>query len=148
MYRGNPIWVVTANASRARIWAADKPASGLSLVREMEAPEARMHERELTTDLPGRAFDSGGQGRHAMEQEVSPKEEAARRFARELGEQLAEAAREGAFDKLYLIAAPSFLGMLREHAREGLNGREIVEVDKDYTTLEGQELRQRLPEYL
>ena len=152
MYRGNPIWVVTANASRARIWTAEKPAAPLRPVREMDAPEARMHERELTTDLPGRAFDSKGQGRHVMEQEVGPKQAAARRFAKDLAQTLAAEARRQAFDKLYLIAAPSFLGLLREELREearaALNGAEVVEVDKDYTALEAAGLRERLPEYL
>ncbi len=148
MYRGQPIWIVTANASRARIWAAETPAAPLHLVRELEAPEARMHERELTSDLPGRAFDSMGQGRHAMEQEVGPKQAAAQRFARQLTETLAAGARRPGFDKLYLLAAPSFLGLLREQARDKLNGCEVVEMDRDYTSLDGEELRKRLPEYL
>jgi len=58
MYQGKPIWVLAADASRAKIWAASTPSSSLELVHEIESPEGRMHERDLTSDLPGRAFDS------------------------------------------------------------------------------------------
>jgi len=148
MYQGKPIWVLTADASRAKIWAAPTPSSPLELVREMESPEGRMHERDLTSDLPGRAFDSSGSGRHTMEQEVSPKKEAAIRFSHELAGALAEACKQSAFGKIYLAAAPSFLGLLRGCCKEILKQCDVVEVDKDYATMAAGELRSHLPEYL
>jgi len=146
MYRGQPIGVLVADAGAAVLYAADKPVSGLKELQRFDNPDGRAHERDLTSDLPGRAFDSAGQGRHAMEQQVSPKEEAAVRFAAELAD--AVAARANRFDKLYLIAAPAFLGRLRQALGGRLNGLPTVEIDKDYTTLDARALRERLPEYL
>ncbi len=148
MYQGKSIWVLAADASRAKIWAASTPSSPLELVREMASPEGRMHERDLTSDLPGRAFDSSGTGRHAMEQEVGPKKEAAIRFSRELADVLTQAYNQSAFNKIYLTAAPSFLGLLRGCCKETLKQCDVIEVDKDYTAMATSELRSRLPEYL
>ncbi len=148
MYHGKSIWVVTADAGRVKIWTVRTPSSPLELVREMESPEGRMHERDLTSDLPGRVFDSKGSGRHAMEQEVSPKKEAAIRFSHELAAVLAEAHNHSAFDKIYLAAAPSFLGLLRDCCKETLKQCDVIELDKDYVALAASELRSRLPEYL
>jgi len=148
MYHGKPIWVLTADASRAKIWTASTPSSPLELIREMESPEGRMHERDLTSDLPGRAFDSSGSGRHTMEQEVGPKKEAAIRFSHELAAVLAQACNQSAFDKIYLVAAPSFLGLLRDCCKGTLKSYDVVEVDKDYAAMGASELRSHLPEYL
>lgn len=148
MYQGKSIWVLAADASRAKIWMASTPSSPLELVREMESPEGRMHERDLTSDFPGRAFDSSGSGRHAMEQEVGPKKAAAIRFSHELAGVLAQACNQSVFNKIYLAAAPSFLGLLRDCCKETLKQCDVIEVDKDYAAMEACELRSRLPEYL
>ncbi len=146
MYRGKPIRVLAADAGGARLYEAQTPAAALTLLRVFDNPEGKAHERELTSDLPGRAFDSGGQGRHAMEQQVSPKQEAAIRFAGELADALA--AEADRYDKLYLAAPPAFLGLLRQKLNGRLNGKALVEVDKDYAALDARALRERLPEYL
>jgi len=148
MYQGKPIWILAADASRAKIWMASTPSSPLELIHEMASPEGRMHERDLTSDLPGRAFDSSGTGRHTMEQEVGPKKEAVIRFSHELAVVLAQACNRSAFNKLYLMAAPSFLGLLRNCCKETLKQCNVIEVDKDYAAMEACELRSRLPEYL
>jgi len=148
MYHGKPVWVLTADASRAKIWAARTPSSPLELVREMESPEGRMHDRDLTSDLPGRAFDGSGSGRHIMEQEVGPKKEAAIRFSHKVADVLAEACRQSSFGRIYLAAAPSFLGLLRDSCKETLKQCDVIEVDKGYVTMAASELRSRLPEYL
>ncbi len=146
MYRGKPIRVLAADAGGARLYQAEKPVAELALLRAFDNPDGRAHERELTSDLPGRAFDSGGQGRHAMEQQVSPKQEAAIRFAGELADALAS--ESDRYDKLYLVAPPAFLGLLRQKLNGRLNGKEIIEVDKDYAALDARALRARLPEFL
>jgi len=148
MYQGRPIWVLAADAARAKIWAASTPSSTLELVREIESPEGRMHDRDLTSDLPGRAFDGTGSGRHSMEQEVDPKKEAAIRFSRELAHVLAYAVDRASFDRIYLAAPPAFLGMLRDDCKNTLKQCDVVEVSKDYTAMAGGELRAHLPDYL
>lgn len=68
------IWVVVADSSKARILMAEKPGVGLAEIDALEHPEGHFHERELTSDLPGRVFDRRGEGRHAVGSGVDPKQ--------------------------------------------------------------------------
>ena len=142
------IWVLVADSSRARIFAADTPKGPLQELETLAHPQSRLHERDLTTDLPGRTFDSAGQGRHAMEQKTSPKHEEAISFARQISEQLDSARIAGKFGKLMLVAAPAFLGLLREHLSAETMKQVTAQLDKDFTTLDAAALRNRLPERL
>ncbi|MDX8410589.1 MAG: host attachment protein [Mariprofundaceae bacterium] len=141
-------WVLAADSSRARLYAADKPNSPLSELKAFEHPEGRMHEQELTSDLPGRAFDSGGMGRHAMGQSVGPKQQEALNFARSLVGCLESSHRKGHFSELYVLAPPAFLGLLREYYSSSLNAAVKQEVGKNVSMLAAQEVRTHLPEYL
>ncbi|RMG91453.1 MAG: host attachment protein [Zetaproteobacteria bacterium] len=146
MYHGKPIWVLAANAGFAKLWTAASPSADLEEFKVFENPEARLHERDLTSDLPGRAFDSAGEGRHAMEQQVSPKKEIAIRFAQEIARYLIK--NRDAMEKLYVAAGPEFLGLLRQSLNGNWDDDRLVEFSKDYTGLDGRALRSRLPDYL
>jgi len=141
-------WVVAANASRARIFAADKPAGALSEVQDLTHPASRLHDQEITSDLPGRSFDSGGPGRHAMQQGHDPSEQEAIRFAQELSETLETARAEGRFQRLYVIASPSFLGELRHYIHSPTRHVIVQEIDKDLTSQRAEAIREHLPERL
>jgi len=143
-----PIWILAANSSVACIYEAERARGGLHEVLRLEHPQARMHEQEMTSDLPGRAFDSGGEGRHVMGQQVEPKKEEAIRFARHIGEELEKAYCKGRFGRLYVAASPPFLGLLRQHYSNGVAAVLVDEMGKDLTQLRPDELRSRLPEYL
>ncbi|NIQ13732.1 MAG: host attachment protein, partial [Candidatus Dadabacteria bacterium] len=68
--------------SRARIFALDNISSPLQELADMQHTESRLHERDLTSDRPGRTFDSRGAGRHAKEPEISTKKHEAVNFAK------------------------------------------------------------------
>jgi protein required for attachment to host cells len=138
-------WILLANSSRARVCESDGPKLPLREVADFTHPESRMHEQELTSDLPGRAFDSGGEGRHAMGQSVEPKQQHAIQFAKEIADYLEAARNEAAFSRLYVIAAPAFLGLLRQHYSASLASLVTGEVDKDLTSLNLNEVEQYLP---
>ena len=106
-------WFVVADSSRARIFSYNGVKAELSELDDLSHPESRLHESELTADLPGRSFDSAGQGRHAMEQPVSAKEQEARSFATQIAAYLDKACNENRLESLIVIAAPEFLGHLR-----------------------------------
>ena len=55
---------------------------------------------------------------------------------------------ENAFERLVVVAAPTFLGLLRAHFNAPLSSLLSLEIDKDYTALRPEELRTRLPERL
>jgi protein required for attachment to host cells len=141
-------WVLAADSSHAKIFQADNRATPLVLIEELEHPEARLKNSDFYTDGAGRSFDSGGMGRHAMEPEVDAKSEEARRFARELCEKLRQAALDNRYEKLYVIAAPAFLGILRDCQDDRVKSRVAGEIAKDVTRQAAQEIRAKLPDFL
>ena len=141
-------WVVVADARHARIFSADKSHSPLVELEDLTHPEARLHERDFSSDRPGRAFDTTGMGRHAMGKEVPPKKHELGRFARELCDRLNNARATGAFEKLYIVAAPAFLGTLR-NCMDSVTQKFIAgEIDKNLTTHPPEEIRRHLPQFL
>ena len=141
-------WVVVADSSTARILMAENPATGLAEIDCLEHPEGRLHEQELTSDLPGRAFDSGGEGRHAMGSPVEPKKQEAIKFAKLVAEYLESGRTTGSFSKLYVIAPPAFLGQLRNHFSSSLQRIVQGTIDKNLVTQDETAIRAQLPDYL
>lgn len=142
------IWIVSANSSKATLFTADTPIAPLAELTTFENPDARIKQKDLVSDRPGRSFDSHGEGRHAMEVKVDPKEQELIRFAKSIADWLEQERVKNAFERLILVAAPAFLGLLRAHLSAPLDTLVTLEVDKDYTALRPEELRSRLPERL
>lgn len=127
-------WIVVADSSRARIFAAEQKHAPFQEISDPVHPASRLRGRELGTDAPGRAFDSAGQGRHAMgskEQTHNTEEEA---FARELADVLASAKYEKQYKRLYLVAPPTFLGHLREAMSDDVKTSVVKELNKELAT--------------
>lgn len=138
-------WFVVANSTRARVIAITGRQGQPTEIAAWVHPESRLHEQELTSDLPGRSFDSHGQGRHAVSARTSPKELEARHFAREIVERLDKARGDRVFDRLVLVAPPQFLGLLRKNLSAPMTKLIAAEVAKDLTTLEATRITKYLP---
>lgn len=142
------IWVLVAESSRAKLYEMAAARAPLAEIHEFSHPESRQHDQELTTDLPGRSFDSKGQGRHAMEANMSPKEHEARVFARQIGQYLEEGRVKKRFRDLIIISAPAFLGLLRKNLSDATNQCVIQEIDKNLVQHDPADIRAHLPERL
>jgi protein required for attachment to host cells len=141
------IWVVVSDTTRARIFNAPKGKGPLTELAALSHPEGRLHEGDLVSDRSGRDRNSGS-GSHDMGHEVSAKEEEADRFASYVCEELEAARVKGDFLKLYLVAAPQFLGLLRKHKSSGLDKLVVEEISKNLAGHSPEEIRKALPEYL
>ena len=109
-------WIVVAESSRARIFSVESRTAPLKEIDDMVNEASRLHTDELVSDVPGRTFDSHGQGgRHAMEPRVEPKKLETIHFAHDLSERLENARRVGDYNDLVLISSPGFLGMLKQN---------------------------------
>ncbi len=137
------IWVLTADASRARVFEARTPKAPLVELSDFVEPEARAKGHDVVADRPGMIV-GGKSKRHSLEDPTPVQEAAAREFARLLAERLDKARVEGRFDRLAIAAAPKFLGMLREAMPEPLRDKVDEEVDKDLVELDAGELRERI----
>ncbi len=141
-------WIVVADSSAARIFAADEPVGPIKEIESITHPEGRMLARELTSDLPGRAFDSAGHGRHTMESEVGPRQQAAIEFASFLAKRLEKARVQRDFEHMILVSPPDFLGLMRKALGADLQRLVVLELDRNLVKLSPKELRERLPEKL
>ena len=142
------VWVVVADKARARIFFAASPNAALEEKEVFLNPEDRVPERDLVTDRPGRAHSSVGNQRSGMSGEVDAKTHEAQMFAKEVAERLAKARANAEFDRLVLVAAPAFLGMLREKLDSQVLRCVTLTLDKDLSHLGARELREHLPKQL
>jgi protein required for attachment to host cells len=138
-------WIVVADSARARIFTPAAQGRALEQVQELLHPSSRAHERELTTDRPGRSFDSDGPGRHAMSECVSPKEHEAWKLCKELADEIETARAQGRFDRLVLVAAPAFLGELRKTLSDQTARIVVEELDKNLAQMDTQDIVKHLP---
>jgi len=141
-------WVVVAASASARLFSMAGPLSSLEEIETLDHPEGRKPAGEIDADRPGRSFASAGKRRHAMEREVDPKKQAIITFARGVVGRLETARAQGELERLVLVAAPEFLGLLREHL--SAETKRIVENEfaLNITGMPAEDIRAHLPEKL
>ncbi|MBK1720986.1 host attachment protein [Thiocystis violacea] len=142
-----PTWILVADNSRARIFSAEKATGPITEISSMTFPEGRLHEGDLITDKGGRS-QTPGAGVHGVNGEDAHKQENADRFASLLCEDLEAARNQGRFRKLYIMAAPALLGLLRKHQSSSLRQMVAGELDKNLTTQPPEAIRKHLPDFL
>ena len=117
------------------------------IFRELEDltnPDARLHEQELMSDRQGRTYDSRGNNRHAMELKTGPAKQVAIRFAKDICKQLEYHRNE--YEKLVLVAPPTFLGLLRENLPATLAKRVVRDIDKELVQKKPEDIEKYLRE--
>jgi len=139
--------IVVADQSRARIFKTETASAPLIEIEALTHSEARLHDRELTSDLPGRIKGSGHIG-HAFEQATDPKQHEIDLFAHRLAHYLEDAQNNQQFNQLLIIAEPSLLGYLRGCLPERIKKAICFELAKNITSLSPEQIRLYLPDYL
>jgi len=107
-------WVVVADEFQAHFYTRESK-SGLMVQQEtLQNESARQKLGDLISDRGGRSFDSLGSGRHAYDEEKSnAKTHSYAVFAKKIAERVRAGHQNQKFVKLAIIAAPRFLGVLR-----------------------------------
>lgn len=141
-------WVLVANQSQARLFEADKRAGELHELEALIHPESRLKGRDLESDAPGRTFDSGGEGRHAMGNSSELHRLNGRKFAREIAHALEQGRAAGRYEKLYIVAEPQMIGGLREALKAPTRAAIAGETGKNLVGCEVEEIRAQLPDWL
>ncbi len=141
-------WIVVADSAHARLFTADTPTAPLTELEDLLHIQSRMHDRDLVTDGPGKHSNDAGAGHHGYEPKLPPSEEEAIRFAKELAQALYKAFHEKRFEQLIIVAAPKFLGHLRNALDKNLQKVISLEVAKDLVPETPEAIRKHLPEYL
>ena len=124
-------WILIADRGRARVFSRDLYLDKWSKVASFDFPEGRLREGETRTDRPSSI--SVGDGRSAPEPHSDFRHTTAANFSRELVDYLEKGRQAKAFDLLWILAPPLFLGELRDHLPNTLRSLVRREWPKDLT---------------
>jgi protein required for attachment to host cells len=140
------VWVLAANLTRARLFLLDDDGSSMTEVESFANPEGRSAERAVTTSPPPTVHESAAPARHSIEPHTSLREKQAQQFAHLINEELKRKLLAGDFDRLVVIAAPHFLGVLRKKFDKGILASIDKEIAHDFTLMKADEISERLKE--
>lgn len=130
--RKNAHWIVVADESRAIVYGREFRRSPINELFVLDNAVAREKTADMITDKGGRSFDSHGHGRHTMAKEdTGPKQQQASVFAKDIVASVVHAQRNGDCRDFGLIAAPAFLGKLRDAISVAKNVDPEFEIDKN-----------------
>jgi protein required for attachment to host cells len=135
-------WILLADAASARLYESLGP-NRWSLLREFSHLQSRLRPSATGRDKPGRVKQSAG-SRAALEPPTPRKKVEADRFARELVQVLDAGVVQDAYERLVLVAPPSFLGVLRDKLPPRVRARLKDVIEKDYLHLDPPKLRERV----
>jgi protein required for attachment to host cells len=144
-------WIVSANASRARIFSQAGSSAGLEEIESMVNAGARLRTSESESDKIGPT--SAGKSIHntgnatpnkAFEPHQTPVEHQSELFARSVAEALLKGQQQGRFRELCIVASPEFLGVLRQQLNPNVASAVRLEINKDYTQASPAELQEHI----
>jgi protein required for attachment to host cells len=156
-------WIISANAGRARFFSESDPQEPLQEIEDMVNEAARLRDIDINTDELGAT--SAGKSSHNIggneaagfahnakagapnkqyQPAQTPEQHETEKFAKDISNYLLEAHRDGRFQQLVLSASPQFLGALRANLDPQIKPLIKLEVNKDYTHSNAQELREQL----
>lgn len=138
-------WTLVADRTRARLFSSSRATEPLVEVRDFVNPDGRELAQELVTDRPSRMPGMVGRARGALEARTSPEEHAAEVFARGICTVLDRGLVDRECERLVLIAAPEFLGLLHGCASKRVHEAIAFELGKNLTFLAAEDIRPYLP---
>ncbi|MDH5472309.1 MAG: host attachment protein [Gammaproteobacteria bacterium] len=138
-------WVVVAESSRAKIFELKKKNTPLKELKDFLHPSSRLHEQQISSDLPGNTHDNHGYAGHKMTAQTTIKEQESMSFAKTIGQHIEKARSKGEFQQLILMSPPAFLGQLRKQLSRQTFKRIISEIDKNLVRHTPHDIRAHLP---
>ena len=140
------IRIVVADQAEAIFYDTPSLQAQPKEVAHISDPLAHQHDRDFSSDRPGRSYESFGSQRHAIARENDPRSREAIRFAKRISRRLDEARRKGEYDELIVVAGPPFLGLMRKEMSRPTRERVVHEIRKDLVHSPVESLRRHLPE--
>lgn len=138
-------WILVANAAHAALFAGR--GRSLRQLEEFGHPQSRKKVLDLVTDRNGR-YEATGNKHGAFAPTVEPKRVERARFARELADVLERGRMANRYQRLVLVAAPHFLGMLLGSLTPAVRARLSDTVKKDFTGVDAERLCARLARFI
>ena len=142
------ICIVVADSSKARILSAESGDGLLIDSSDYIHTESRLREQDLVADGSGSGNDSGGYGKHSMGHEKAAHQKQVDIFADELSGEIDKLRANSDLRRIYLIAAPKFLGLLRSSLNKQCTELLVGEVSKSLVNHSIEDIRSHLPKRL
>ncbi|HEV2229008.1 MAG TPA: host attachment protein [Steroidobacteraceae bacterium] len=147
------IRIVVANQAEAAFYDLESRTGEPKFTTRLTDPLAHLHDRDFKSDRPGRFSDHaapaggrrGATAHHGTGGERSPRKHEAALFAGRIAEQLEHARGNAEFDRLVVMAAPPFLGLLRKALSNALRVHVAAEVGKDLVSEPVASVRAHIP---
>lgn len=146
--KAGPAVVVAADSARARVFRAGTPDAPLEEVEALVNPEARLHEHDLVEDSAGRRGTRPTQAKRSALGGETAKRHRAEEFAAAVCERAGRQLRAAHARRLYLVAEPEFLGLLRRTLDRSLLRQVAGAVAKSVTGKPAGRIRAALPSRL
>lgn len=147
-------WIVTANAGRARFFSQQDLKEPLQEINGLINNAVRLRTMDTESDSLGQF--AGSKSRHGAgaatqpsgyDPHQSPAEHQTEVFARNVADFLLRARQEACYERLCIAASPEFLGVLRKVLDSNLQALVIAEINRDYTQLDANALKQKMHEH-
>jgi protein required for attachment to host cells len=137
-------WILAADSSKARIFKV-LPKNKLEELETLTHPESRLSDKDRGSDRPGRlSVDRGGERQHGLEPPTDPKRQEAINFSRIVATNLDKARSLQKYQELVIVAAPGFLGLLREQLSKQVEQCVVREIPKNISTLSPAEIQEHI----
>lgn len=136
-------WIVVAESAQARIFEASNRVAPLKEVASLIHPISRSKTHDIVTDKPGNTRDRYGHAQRTMDESNAQRHEH-EIFAREIADELEKGRSTAHYQDLVLIAAPSFLGTLRQSLGENTLKLMSRSIDKNLVEEDEETIREYL----
>jgi protein required for attachment to host cells len=143
--RTGPAFVIAADSVRARLFHAASPAAPLREVAAMINPESRLHEHDIVEDSAGRRGTGPTRAKRSAFGGETAKRHRAEEFAAAVCATARARMRQTRAARLYLVAEPEFLGLLRKRMDRALERHVAGAVAKSVTAQPAGRIRATLP---
>lgn len=133
------IWVVVANSNICRIYNYSKINKHIQLLKELNHPENKLKDIDLTSDKPGR-YQSSQSAHGAYSQATDPKEIKIDHFSKEVAQQLDHGRNLHEYKKLIIIISPHMYGLILNNINSHVKNLISHTFEKDLINLNQSEL--------
>ena len=139
------IWVAVANRSEMKLYLAEN-VDTLVEINTLTHYEGQKTTHELVSDKQG--YHRGTQTGDTMDEKTPTKIKEATAFANQITKVLENGIKTERIERIYLIASPEFLGILRQHLSPQVKDCIEKEIDKDVVHSTSKQIRDYLPPVL
>ncbi|MCH9610521.1 MAG: hypothetical protein SP1CHLAM42_05880 [Chlamydiales bacterium] len=141
------VWIVVANRTKVRVFRAENTHK-LVEIKTLDYQDGHKHARDLNSDRQGRNNNRLGYGIDTIEAKTNVETKESVRFATEIAAMLDDGYKNQSFERLYLIANPPFVSIIKDALNTPITKLIQSEVHKDVTRARSEEVREYLPPVL